>query len=233
MEEMQPSLEVNASFFQSKSFLLSAKSPALHPPEPGFPLRKAPVSIFLSPGSSVFNKVNVTEMGCLISFCLKDPVVVLQNVERLFSVREAAFLSSNFSFYLPMCESGICEVDSRSLSFLYRTESVYISSEVGCYQCIARYGHRTEYGCSGGVFPDDFSGSFVNAVYASVRCAYIYGFSCQCRAGFYGSRSRAAVWCGVDQGIAYRTIPFLFQCFVIQCHKSFVCRAKDDFLVGE
>lgn len=102
MEEMQPSLGVNASFFQSKSFLLSAKSPALHPPEPGFPLRKAPVSIFLSPGSSVFNKVNVTEMGCLISFCLKDPVVFLQNVERLLPLRKTAFLSFFKLFFLPL-----------------------------------------------------------------------------------------------------------------------------------
>lgn len=172
-------------------------------------------------------------MERLISFCLEAPVVVLQNVERLLFLRKTASLFSNFSFYLSMCESGICEVDSRSLSFLYRTESVYISSKVGCYQCIARYGHRTEYGCSGGVFPDDFSGSFVNAVYASVRCAYIYGFSSQYRAGFYGSRSRAAVWCGVDQGIAYRAIPFLFQRFVIQRHKSFVCRAEDNFFIGE
>ena len=222
---MLPSFRAKASFFSRKARLFILWSPA-------FLFGKLLFLSFYFLTHPFLTRLLLLKWGVLYLFVLRFRLLSYKTLRGCFPCGRQPLFLQTFLF-TSMCESGICEVDSRSLSFLYRTESVYISSEVGCYQCIARYGHRTEYGCSGGVFPDDFSGSFVNAVYASVRCAYIYGFSCQCRAGFYGSRSRAAVWCGVDQGIAYRAIPFLFQRFVIQRHKSFVCRAKDDFLVGE
>lgn len=107
--------------------------------------------------------------GCLISFCLKDPVVFLQNVEGCFmSHGKQPSFYSNFSFTSP-CESGYVRL-IRVLYHFYRTESVYIFLKS---VAILPMAIELNMGIGGAVFQTIFS-SFI-VPYALRRCA-IYGF---------------------------------------------------------